>query len=74
MSSKGKLHWLQKEVRLYVSLWENDPTFHLIYHLAKQFPNEFTVSVCRFKSSSMQHDVAFINDCPIESEIDDKAG
>ena len=24
---------------LYVSLWENDPTCHLIYNLSKQFSN-----------------------------------
>lgn len=28
-----------------VSLWENDPTSHLIYHLSKQFTNEFMVSI-----------------------------
>ena len=32
---------VSKEVPLYVILWENDPTSHLIYHLCEQFPNEF---------------------------------
>ena len=38
MASSGWLHWLQKFVQLYVSLWENDPTSHLIYYHKKPFP------------------------------------
>ena len=26
MASRGRLQWFQEEVKLYVSLWENDPT------------------------------------------------
>ena len=32
------LHWLQKTKGLYLSLWENDPTFHIIYYFSQQFP------------------------------------
>ena len=42
---QGWLHWFQTSDWLYVSLWENDPTSHLIYYLSKQFPNKFKVSV-----------------------------
>lgn len=49
--------WFQKEVRLYVSLWENAPPSRLIYYLSKQFPNEFMVSLTSFKSSSIQHEI-----------------
>ena len=45
----GMLHWLQKEVWLYLSLWENDHTCHLMYHLSKQFPNEVMASIAGFK-------------------------
>ena len=38
---------------------------HLIYYLIKHFPNEFMVSLSSFKSSSIQHDVHFVNDGPI---------
>ena len=60
---------LPKVVRLYVSLWEND----LDLWLTKQFPDAFMASVSSFKSSSMQHDVHFVNERPIQSKIDDKA-
>lgn len=36
------------KIRLYVNLWENDPTFHLIYYLCYQFSNEFMVSGTTF--------------------------
>ena len=39
-----------------------------------RFPHEFMVPVSSFKSSSIQHDVHFVNYCPIWSQIDDKAG
>lgn len=51
-----KLHWFQKEVQLYVSLWVNDPTSRLFYYLNKQFSNEFMASIVSLKSS-VQHDV-----------------
>lgn len=35
-----QLNWLQEEVQIYVSLWENDPLAHMIYYLNKQFSNE----------------------------------
>lgn len=35
-----QLNWLQEEVQIYVSLWENDPPAHMIYYLNKQFSNE----------------------------------
>ena len=31
---RGPLYWLQKEVSLYESQYENDPTSHLIYELS----------------------------------------
>lgn len=68
-SFRERLHWLHKEVWLYVSVWENDPT-----SLSKQFPNEFMVSTTSFKSSSIQHDVHCVNYSPIQHDIDDKAG
>ena len=33
----AQIHWFQKEVWLYVSLWENEPTSHLIYDRCEQF-------------------------------------
>ena len=51
----------QKQVQLHVSLWENDPTSHLIIHLCKQFPCEFMVSLSSVRSSLIQHDGHFIN-------------
>lgn len=59
----GQIHWFKtrsKEVELYVSLWENDPTSHLIYYLSKYFPKEFIVLIYIFKSSLIQCDVIFI--------------
>ena len=44
---------------------KNDPISHLIYHLSKQFPDEFVVSIDDFKSSSIQCDVHLVNDGPI---------
>ena len=35
----------------YVSLWQNDPTSHLIYNFIRQPSNEFLVSVTSFRSS-----------------------
>ena len=71
MASRGRLHWLQKTVQLYVSLWENDPTSHLIYYLSKQFPSEFKVCIASIKCSS-------IASCSFRGhvciEIDDKRG
>ena len=52
MACRGRLHWFQKEVWLYVSLWEKDIPSHLIQYLCEQFPNEFTVSIFIFKFSS----------------------
>ena len=65
IASRGRLLWLQKEVWLYRSLWENDPTSHLIYYLSKHCKHEFMVSVASFKSSSIQHDVHLVNYGPI---------
>ena len=56
---------------LHVSLWENDPTSDLIYNLSQQFPFDFMFSVSSFKSSSMQHDVHFVNCGPIYDKVDD---
>ncbi len=72
MASRGRLHWLQKEVRLYRSLCENEPTSLLIYYLSKPFPDEFVVSVAGFKSSLIQLDVHLVNG-PINTKIDNKA-
>lgn len=33
----------------------------LLYSLRKHFPHDFTVSICSFKSSSIQHDVQEVN-------------
>ena len=45
MDKRGQLHWLQKIVQLYVSLWENDSTSPLIFYFGKQFLNEFLVLI-----------------------------
>ena len=42
------------------SLWENDPTSHLIYYPSKLVPNDFMVSISGFRSFSIQHDVHFV--------------
>lgn len=54
-----------KEVWLYVSLQENDPTSHLICYVSKHFPNGFMVSVTSFMSPSIQHNVHFVIYGPI---------
>lgn len=36
ITSRGQLDWLHIEFWLYVSLWESDPTSHLIDYLTKQ--------------------------------------
>ena len=59
---KGRRHKFQKGVRLYVSLWENDPVF-------SPAP-QFMVSIASFKSSSTQHDVHLINDGAILTKVD----
>lgn len=64
----ARLHWLQKVVRLCVSLCENDPTSHLIFHLREQFPNEWTVSIVSLRSSSTQRDVHLVNYGPVSSK------
>ena len=74
LASTVLLHWFQKEVRLYGSLWENDPTFHLNFYLCKQFPNEFIVSTDHFNSSLWQHDIDLVNDDPTCSGVEIKAG
>ena len=51
--------WFHKGVRLYVSLWENEPTSHLIYDLSKQISDEFMVSIYSVKSSLLQHNLPF---------------
>ena len=61
MANRKWLHWLQKEVRLYLSLWENDPTSHLIFYLSEPDPKEFMVPIASFKSSSTQRDDDFVN-------------
>ncbi len=58
MASRGRLHWLQKEVWLYRSLRENDPTSHLIYYFSKHFPNEFMDS--SLVSNLVQYTMMFI--------------
>ena len=55
-----QLYWLQRFVRPYVSLWENESTSHLICYLSEQFPAEFMVSIFSFKSSSTQYDAHFV--------------
>lgn len=54
---------------MYVSVWENDHTPHLNYYLSQKSPCEFSL---RF--SSTQHDVHFLNNSPVWSEIDNKLG
>ena len=44
MVSRARLHWLQREVRLDVSLWKIDPTCHLIYHLSGRKVSRWTKS------------------------------
>ena len=51
MTSRGQLYWFQKEVWSYVSLWEHEPTSHLIYYLCEQFPNEFMILIASFRYS-----------------------
>ena len=48
------------------------PTSHLTCYRIEQFPKEFVVSVARFKSSSIQDNVHFVNDGPIKNKIGDK--
>ena len=40
MASQGMFSWFQRKDWLCVSLWENNPTSHLIYYLNKHFPNQ----------------------------------
>lgn len=44
MANRGQPCWFQSKVQLYVNLWENIPTSHMIYPLSKhQFRHEFMV-------------------------------
>lgn len=69
MANRGRLHWFDTEIQLYVSLRENDPTSQLIDYIGKQFPHRFTASVATFTSRC-----SFLNDGPIDSKIDHEAG
>lgn len=77
-SEKWSLHssWrpagCQNDVWLCASLWENNPTSHLIYFFNNQFHNEFTSSITSFQSSSLQHDIWFLNHGSIWSKIEIK--
>lgn len=62
------------KISLYLSLWGNDLTSHLIYYPRKQFPIDITISILSFESSSIQHDVHCVNYVPLLSKIKDKAG
>ena len=67
----GWLPWFQKEVWLYVSLWENAPTsLALLTH----FPYKFIVSITCFSSSSTQHKVHLANYGTFWNKIDSEAG
>lgn len=48
--SRWRRVWMQKGEWLRRSLWENDPTAHMIYDLSKHFLNEFMVSSTSFES------------------------
>lgn len=61
-ASRGRLHRLQKKSD---SLWENDPSSQLIHRLSKRFPEEFVISVCMIKSSSVEHDLYLVNYGPV---------
>lgn len=67
MASRGQfnIQWL------YVSLWENGSTSHLINYLSKQSPNVFMVSITSFKSSTIQPDVYLVHFSQIWSKVDD---
>ena len=54
---------------LHISLWENDPSSHLIYYLSDQIPGKFNFLITNFKYSFF-----FLNFGPISSKIGDKAG
>jgi len=41
LTSRGRLLWMQKQVSLHRSLWENHSTSHLIYSLSKHCQHEF---------------------------------
>lgn len=47
-------------------------TILLLHHLSKEFPNELMVTVPSFKSSSVQHDVYFVNSHPTQGKIDER--
>ena len=47
--------------RLYVSLWENYPSSHLVYYLSKWFTNKFRILITSVESSSIQYDVYFVS-------------
>ena len=70
MTSRGRLHWLQKEVFDRI-LWENATTSLWIHNVSKHLPEEL---FC-FKSSSIEHDVydVYVNYAHIEIKIEDKA-
>lgn len=45
-----------------------------MYYLRRHFPNEFTVSIASFKSSSIQQHFQCVNYVPIPSKINGKTG
>lgn len=71
---QGAIPAVAKDLRLYISPWENYPTSHLIYFLSSRFLNEFMVSVNSFESSSIHNEVRWVNYGPIYGKIDYKVG
>ena len=65
MATERQLHWLQKEIKFYVSSWENYTISTLLDYHNKQFPNKFMVSIASFKSASIQNDVHWVKYGPI---------
>lgn len=60
MVSRGRLGAKKRSLTL-CKLLRKWPTFNLIYHTSKQFPDDFIVSITNFKSSSVQHEEQNVN-------------
>lgn len=51
---------LQKYVQLWSTLWGNQPSAPLLFHLSKHFPDNFIVSVASVGSNWIKHEVCFV--------------
>lgn len=71
---RGRLIWLQKQICLYESLWENISTYLLTHSLENHFTVKFMVPCASFKSYLIIQSVHFVIYGSTKNEKDNKTG